>query len=246
MTPLEGKKAFVTGASRGIGAAIARRLAKDGAAVALSYERAAGAADEVVAEIVGAGGHANAIQMSASDPTSVRQAVDEAAATLGGLDILVNNAGVLRGGPVDLLTQDDIDITLDVNVRGVILASMAALPYLGAGGRIISTGSNLATRVPDLGASLYAASKAALIGWTQGLARDLGPRGITVNIVHPGSTDTDMNPADGPNAAARVQRIALGRFGRPEDVAAMVAFLAGPEAAQITGAGFVVDGGANA
>ncbi|TRW81758.1 3-oxoacyl-ACP reductase FabG [Mycolicibacterium sp. 018/SC-01/001] len=246
MGSLDGKKALVTGASRGIGAAIARRLASEGAAVVLTYERSADAAEAVVDDITREGGRAVAVRMSAGDTASVRQAVDDAASTLGGLDILVNNAGVLRGGPIEQVSDDDIDVTLDVNVRGVMVATLAALPHLGAGGRIISTGSNLATRVPDPGASLYAASKAALIGWTQGLARDLGPRGITVNLVHPGSTDTDMNPADGPNARARVQKTALGRFGRPEEVAAMVAFLAGPDAAQITGAGFLVDGGANA
>jgi 3-oxoacyl-[acyl-carrier protein] reductase len=246
MGSLDGRKALVTGASRGIGAAIARTLAGHGAAVALTYERSVGAADGVVDDITRAGGRAVALHMSAAEPASVRRAVDDAVAALDGLDILVNNAGVLRGGPIEQVSDEDIDETLDVNVRGVMVATLAALPHLGPGGRIISTGSNLATRVPDPGATLYAASKAALIGWTRGLARDLGPRGITVNIVHPGSTDTDMNPADGPHAEARLQRMALPHFGRPEDVAALVAFLAGPDAGQITGAELLVDGGANA
>lgn len=246
MSTLDGKRAFVTGGSRGIGAAIARRLASDGAAVAVGYERSADAADAVVDEITTAGGRAVAVQMAADDPASVSRAVDEAAGALGGLDILVNNAGIYRGGPIEEMTLDDVDATLNVNVRAVMLASQAALHHLPVGGRIISTGSNLASRVPEAGASLYSASKAALIGWTQGLARDLGPRGITVNVVHPGSTDTDMNPADGPQAEAQRARMAIPQYGKPEDVAALVAFVAGPEAGSINGAGLIVDGGANA
>ena len=187
MPKLDGKKAFVTGASRGIGAAIARRLADDGAAVAVGYEHSADAAQSVVDAITDDGGRAVAVQMSADDPAAVRRAVDEAAKALGGLDILVNNAGIYRGGPVEEMTLEDVDATLNVNVRAVMLASQAALEHLPEGGRIISTGSNLATSVPGAGMALYSASKAALIGWTQGLARDLGPRGITVNVVHPGS-----------------------------------------------------------
>lgn len=246
MATLEGKRAFVTGASRGIGAAVARRLATEGADVAVGYERSADAARAVVDEITRMGRRAVAIQMDAADAASVRQAVDRAARELGGLDILVNNAGIFRASPIEQMTLEDIDATLAVNVRSVIVASQAALPYLPEGGRIISTGSCLATRVPDAGMSLYAASKAALIGWTQGLARDLGPRGITVNVVHPGSTDTDMNPADGAHAADQLARMAIKRYGRPEDVAALVAFVAGPEARSINGTGLLIDGGANA
>jgi 3-oxoacyl-[acyl-carrier protein] reductase len=246
MTSLDGKRAFVTGASRGIGAAIARRLASDGAAVAVTYEHSVGAANALVDEITTAGGRAVAVHMAADDPASIRQAVDDAAEALGGLDILVNNAGVYRAGPIEKMTLEDVDTTLNVNVRGVILTSLAALDHLSDGGRIISTGSNLATSVPDAGMSLYSASKAALIGWTQGLARDLGPRRITVNVVHPGSTDTDMNPADGPHAEEQRSRMAIPQYGRPEDVAALVSFVAGPEAGSINGTGLTVDGGANA
>lgn len=246
MLPLKGKRAFVTGASRGIGAAIARRLAEDGADVAVGYERSVDAARILVDEIQALGRNATAIRMEASSPESVRQAVDHAARVLGGLDILVNNAGIIRGGPVEEMSLQDIDDTLAINVRAVLLASQAALKYLPEGGRIISTGSNLAERVPEAGLSLYSMSKAALIGWTKGLARDLGPRGITVNIVHPGSTDTDMNPAAGPRAEAQLSRMAIKRYGSAVDVAALVAFVARDEARSINGAGLTIDGGANA
>ncbi|ARP82309.1 oxidoreductase [Bordetella genomosp. 8] len=246
MSSLQGKRAFITGASRGIGAAIARRFAADGAAVAIGYERSADAANAIVKEIEGTGGRAVAVQMNVADPASIKQAVDRAAAELGGLDILVNNAGIIRYGTVEDVTVEDIDAILSVNVRGVILATQAALPHMSEGGRIISTGSNLAERVPDAGKALYSASKAALIAWTKGTARDLGPRGITVNLVHPGSTNTDMNPADGPQAEAQRQRMAIKEYGRVEDVAALYAFIASPEARSVNGTGFTVDGGANA
>ncbi|KGB98105.1 short chain dehydrogenase family protein [Burkholderia multivorans] len=246
MNRLQGKRALVTGGSRGIGAAIAKRLAADGADVAITYEKSADRAQAVVAEIETLGRRAVAIQADSADPAAVRAAVDRAADTLGGLDILVNNAGIFRAGSLDALTLDDIDATLNVNVRAVIVASQAAARHLGEGGSIVSTGSCLATRVPDAGMSLYAASKAALIGWTQGLARDLGPRGITVNIVHPGSTDTDMNPADGEHADAQLARMAIPRYGKADDVAALVAFVVGPEGRSINGTGLTIDGGANA
>ena len=246
MSSLEGKRAFVTGASRGIGAAIARRFAEDGAAVAIGYERSAAAAEAIAQKIEAAGGRAVAIQMDAADPTSIKRAVDQAAAELGGLDILVNNAGIIRYGTVEQVTLEDIDAILAVNVRAVILATQAALPHMSEGGRIINTGSNLADRVPDAGKALYSASKAALIAWTKGIARDLGPRGITANLVHPGSTNTDMNPADGPSADAQLQRMSIKKYGRVEDVAALYAFIASDEARSVNGAGFTVDGGANA
>ncbi|MCO8645652.1 SDR family NAD(P)-dependent oxidoreductase [Burkholderia multivorans] len=246
MNRLQGKRALVTGGSRGIGAAIAKRLAADGADVAITYEKSAERAQAVVAEIETLGRRAVAIQADSADPAAVRAAVDRAADTLGGLDILVNNAGIFRAGSLDALTLEDIDATLNVNVRAVIVASQAAARHLGEGGSIVSTGSCLATRVPDAGMSLYAASKAALIGWTQGLARDLGPRGITVNIVHPGSTDTDMNPADGEHADAQLARMAIPRYGKADDVAALVAFVVGPEGRSINGTGLTIDGGANA
>jgi NAD(P)-dependent dehydrogenase (short-subunit alcohol dehydrogenase family) len=245
MSRLAGKRALVTGGSRGIGAAIARRLAAEGAGVALTYERSADKAGAVVKEIEALGRKGFAIAADSADPAAVTRAVDEAARALGGLDILVNNAGIFRGGPVADWSLADIDATLAVNVRAVVLASQAAAAHLGEGGRIISTGSCLADRVVEPGATLYAMSKAALIGFTKGLARDLGPRGITVNIVHPGSTDTDMNPANGAGADAQRARMAIPRYGQPEDIAGLVAYLASEEARFITGAGFAIDGGVN-
>ena len=246
MSTLQGKRALVTGASRGIGAAIAKRLAVEGADVAITYQHSAGPAKAVVGEIEKLGRRALAIQADSADPSAVKAAVDQAAKTFGGLDILVNNAGIFRGGPIEAMTLDDIDATLAVNVRAAVVASQAAAKHMGDGGRIVSIGSNLATRVPDAGMSLYSMSKAALIAWTQGLARDLGPRGITANVVHPGSTDTDMNPAQGEQAAAQRARMAIPRYGKAADVAALVAFVAGPEAGSINGAGLTIDGGANA
>jgi 3-oxoacyl-[acyl-carrier protein] reductase len=245
MSRLAGKRALVTGGSRGIGAAIARRLAAEGADVALTYERSAEKAEAVAKEIEGLGRKGFAIAADSADPAAVTRAVDEAAKALGGLDILVNNAGIYRGGPVSDWSLADIDATLAVNVRAVVLASQAAAAHLGEGGRIISTGSCLADRVVEPDVTLYAMSKAALIGFTKGLARDLGPRGITVNIVHPGSTDTDMNPANGAGADAQRARMAIPRYGQPEDIAGLVAYLASEEARFITGAGFAIDGGVN-
>ena len=245
MSRLAGKRALVTGGSRGIGAAIARRLAAEGADVALTYERSADKAAAVVTEIEALGRKGFAIAADSADPAAVTRAVDDAARALGGLDILVNNAGIYRGGPVAEWSLADIDATLAVNVRAVVLASQAAAAHLGEGGRIISTGSCLADRVVEPNVTLYAMSKAALIGFTKGLARDLGPRGITVNIVHPGSTDTDMNPAGGPGADAQRARMAIPRYGQPEDIAGLVAYLASEEARFITGAGFAIDGGVN-
>ncbi|PAY08149.1 oxidoreductase [Bradyrhizobium sp. UFLA03-84] len=244
---LQGKRALVTGGSRGIGAAIARRLAAEGADVAITYERSADRAEAVGAEIRKQGRRALALRADSADASAVRGAVNAAAKEFGGLDILVNNAGIFRGGgPIDAVTLEDIDATLAVNVRAVVVASQAAVAHMGEGGRIINIGSNLASRVPDAGMSLYSMSKSALIAWTQGLARDLGGRGITVNIVHPGSTNTDMNPADGEQAEAQRARMAIKRYGKADDVAALVAFVAGPEAGSINGAGLTVDGGANA
>jgi 3-oxoacyl-[acyl-carrier protein] reductase len=245
MSRLSGKRALVTGGSRGIGAAIALRLAREGADVALTYERSADKAAEIVQAIEALGRKGVAIAADSADVAAVKGAVDKAAAALGGLDILVNNAGIWRGGPVSEWTLEDIDATLAVNVRAVVVASQAASAHLGEGGRVISIGSCLAERVVEQGATLYAMSKAALIGFTKGLARDLGPRGITVNIVHPGSTDTDMNPAAGPQADAQRARMAIPRYGKPEDIAGLVAYLASEEARFVTGAGFAIDGGVN-
>ncbi|WP_419899096.1 3-oxoacyl-ACP reductase family protein [Roseomonas sp. USHLN139] len=243
---LLGKRALVTGGSRGIGAAIARELARRGADVAITYVSSPERAGAVAQEIEGLGRRALAIAADSADPAAIRRSVEAAVAGLGGLDILVNNAGVARGGPLESMRLEDIDALIDVNIRGVVLAIQAAIPHLSQGGRIISIGSCLAERVALPGISVYSMSKSALISLTRGLARDLGPRGITVNLVHPGPTDTDMNPAAGPQADAQRAGTALGHYGKPEDVAAAVAYLAGPGAAQVTGTGIVVDGGLNA
>lgn len=246
MTELTGKRALVTGASRGIGAAIALALAEKGADVAITFERSAERAADVVRRIEAKGRRAVAIQADSADAAAVKRSVDEAAERLGGLDILVNNAGIARGGPMVEMSLADIDAILDVNVRAVVLASQAAIPHLGESGRIISIGSCLGERVPFGGVTVYSMSKSALLSFTRGLARELGPQGITVNLVQPGSTDTDMNPADGPQADMQRAGTALGHYGKPEDVAAAVAFLASPAARQITGTAITVDGGANA
>ena len=246
MSELAGKCALVTGASRGIGAAIALALADRGANVAITYERSAERAAEVVRAIEAKGRRAVAIQADSADASAVKRSVDEAAQGLGGLDILINNAGIARGGPVAEMTLADIDAILNVNVRSVVLASQAAIPHLKEGGRIISIGSCLGERVPFPGVTVYSMSKSALLSFTRGLARELGPRGITVNLVQPGSTDTDMNPADGDQSDLQRSMTALGHYGKPEDIAVSVAFLASPAARQITGTTITVDGGANA
>jgi len=246
MSELAGKRALVTGASRGIGAAIALALAEKGADVAITYERSADKANEVVRAIQAKGRRGFAIQADSADAAAVQASVQDAVGQLGGLDILVNNAGIARGGPVADMGLADIDAMLAVNVRSVVLASQAAIPHLGKGGRIISIGSTLALRVPFGGVTVYSMTKAALISFTGGLARELGPQGITVNLVHPGSTDTDMNPANGEQSEVQRSMTALGHYGKPADIAAAVAFLASPAASQITGTGLLVDGGANA
>ncbi|MGW5958089.1 SDR family NAD(P)-dependent oxidoreductase [Methylorubrum thiocyanatum] len=246
MSDLAGKRALVTGASRGIGAAIALALAERGADVAITYERSAERAAEVVRAIESKGRRGLAIQADSADAATVKRSVDAAAAELGGLDILVNNAGIARGGPVAEITLADIDALLAVNVRSVVLASQAAIPHLGKGGRIISIGSCLGERVPFPGVTVYSMTKSALLSFTRGLARELGPQGITVNLVQPGSTDTDMNPSDGAQSDLQRSMTALGHYGKSEDIAAAVAFLASPAARQITGTTLTVDGGANA
>lgn len=243
MTQLAGRTALVTGGSRGIGAAIARRLAEEGADVAVTYHRSPERAAEVVHAVERTGRRGLALPADAADPDAVVAAVDRAAAGLGRLDILVNNAGIAPYGPLAKVRREDVDAALAIHVRAVFLACQAAARHLGPGGRIISIGSSFAERVPIPGWTLYAASKSALTGLTRGLARDLGPQGISVTVVHPGDTDTEMNPADSPDADAARAISALGRYGRPEDVAATVAHLAGPGGAQITGAAIAVDGG---
>jgi NAD(P)-dependent dehydrogenase (short-subunit alcohol dehydrogenase family) len=243
---LGGKVALVTGGSRGIGAAIGRRLARDGADVAVTYRSAKDQADGVVAAVEAEGRRAVALRADAADADAVVDAVDEAARRLGRLDVLVNNAGVFPYGPLGEVTRDEVDTTVAVHVRAAFLASQAATRHLGEGGRIISIGSNIAIKVPFAGVSLYAMTKAALVGLTKGLAHDLAPRGITANLVAPGSTDTEMNPADGPTADAERSLIPLGRYCDPAEIAAAVAFLAGPGAAGITGTTITVDGGTTA
>jgi 3-oxoacyl-[acyl-carrier protein] reductase len=246
MNDLDGRVALVTGGSRGIGAAIALRLARDGADVAITYESAADRAAQVVKEIEQIGRRGLAVQADSADAPAVRGAVDAVAAELGGLDILVNNAGVFPYGPFEEVTLDELDRTLAIHTRAAFVAAQAASPHLGEGGRIISIGSNLTERVPFPGIALYAMTKSALLGYTRALARELGPRGITVNVVQPGSTDTDMNPADGDDAEHQRSLTALGRFQTADELAATVAHLAGPGGRTITGASLLVDAGTNA
>ncbi|MBZ9960258.1 SDR family oxidoreductase [Mesorhizobium sp. BR1-1-14] len=243
---LSGKAALVTGGGRGIGAAIARKLAADGASVALTYVNGEEQARAVVGEIEANGGRAIAIKADNRDAAAVARAVDDVASAFGRLDILVNSAGIWRAAPIDTLSLADFDETMEINLRAPFVASKAAVAHMGEGGRIISIGSNLAERVTDTSLSAYSASKAALVGLTKALARDLGARGITANIVHPGSTDTDMNPASGPHAEHQREKMATPRFGDADEVAGMVAWLAGPEGRFVTGAALTIDGGANA
>ncbi|MDX2523589.1 SDR family oxidoreductase [Streptomyces europaeiscabiei] len=240
--PLDGKVALVTGGSRGIGAATAVRLARDGADVAVTYMRGKEGAEEVVRAVEALGRRGVALRADSGDPEEAAGAVRLAAEALGGrLDVLVNNVGVGVLGPLESLPLADVDRVLAVNVRGVFLASQAAAARMGRGGRIITVGTCMTQRVPGPGGTLYAMSKSALVGLTKALARELGGRGITANVVHPGPTDTDMNPAAGPYAAGQAGMTALGRFGTAAEVASMVVYLAGAE--YVTGAEFSVDGG---
>ena len=243
---LEGKRALVTGGSRGIGAAIARRLAADGANVAITYAASADAAAGVAADIEALGRKALAIAADNRDAAAIEAAVARTAEAFGGIDILVNNAGIFIAAPIDALSLEDWDTTMAVNLRAAFVAVRAVMPHMGEGGRIIAIGSNLALQAPSPGLTAYNASKAGIAMLHQALSRDLAPRGITVNTVNPGSTDTDMNPASGPHAADQIARTALGRFGSADDIASAVAYLASPEAHSITGTGLLVDNGANA
>ncbi|ELP63464.1 SDR family NAD(P)-dependent oxidoreductase [Streptomyces turgidiscabies] len=243
MNRLEGNVALITGGSRGIGAATALRLAEEGADVVVTYENSLERAAEVVKQVEALGRRGLAIQADSAVPQELTAAVDEVAATFGRLDILVNNAGVFLVGPLDDLGPVEIDRTLAVNVRAPFVASQAAARHMGDGGRIISIGSNVAGRAPFPGLALYSMSKTALVGMAKGLARELGPRGITVNVVHPGPTDTDANPADGPNAEAIAGFTAVGRYAEAAEIAATVAHLASVDGRYITGAEIHVDGG---
>jgi len=244
MIDLNGKRALVTGGSRGIGAAIALALAENGADVAFTYQYSAEKADAVAKSIGGTGRRAVAIQADSADPEAITRCVSEAVAALGGLDILVNSAAVGLSGTIADIDLKAYQVLMDINVRGPVLFAKAAIPHLAAGGRIISIGSVLGERVPFPGMTAYAMSKAALTSFTRGLSRELGPKGITVNLVQPGSTDTDANPADAPGADFQRGLSSLGRFGEPREIANAVVFLASPAASLITGAILTVDGGA--
>ncbi|MGX5820199.1 SDR family NAD(P)-dependent oxidoreductase [Chitinophaga lutea] len=239
------RTALVTGGSRGIGAAIVRRLAKDGMNVAFTYQSSQAKADALAEEVRAYGVEALAIQADSADARAVEAAVNRTARELGGLDVLVNNAGIGVFKPITDSTIDEYDLTMAVNVKAVFAASKAAVPHMGKGASIVNVGSCLVDRVTFGGSVMYSVSKAAVSGLTRALARELGPKGIRVNVVHPGPVDTDMNPADGPGADYQRSLTALGEYGRPEDIAALVAFLAGTESAFVTGAGVLADGGTN-
>jgi 3-oxoacyl-[acyl-carrier protein] reductase len=243
---LEGKIALVTGGSRGIGAAIAKRLAEDGAKVAITYSKGADAAASVIKEIERAGGKAIAIQADAASADAVKAAVEKTFATFGRLDVLVNNAGTAFPKPFEEATLEEMDRVLDINVRGVYVATQAALKHMERGGRIITIGSAVGERVAAPELVPYAGTKGAVKMFTQALAREIGSRGITVNNVQPGPIDTELNPASGDWAVPQKAATALDRYGRVDEIAAMVAFVAGPESSYITGANFTVDGGMNA
>ncbi len=240
---IEGKVAFVSGGSRGIGAAVALRLASAGADVAITFRQNKERAEEVVELIRREGRRAVAVRADSADPDALVDALDGTVREFGRLDILVNNAAAFPVGPIEQFGPDDIDQTIAVNVRAPFIASQAAVRHLGSGGRIINIGSNVAVRAAFPGFSLYSMSKTALIGLTKALGRELGPRAITVNLVNPGPTDTELNPSDGPMAGTVNGFTAVGHYADPADIAATVVFLAGPDARYITGATVNVDGG---
>jgi 3-oxoacyl-[acyl-carrier protein] reductase len=244
MTLLTTKTAFVTGGSRGIGAAIVRRLVQDGAAVAFTYVSSAPKAEALAAELIQQGGRVLAIQADSPD-AALTAAIGQAAAAFGHLDILVNSAGIANNKAVEDHTLTEFRQIMAVHVEAPFVATQAVLPHMAAGGRIITIGSNLAERVPAANTTLYATSKAALLGFTKGLARDLGPRRITVNLIQPGPIDTDMNPADGPFSDWMRNQMAIPEFGQGADIASLVAWVAGPESRFMTGAILTIDGGMN-
>jgi 3-oxoacyl-[acyl-carrier protein] reductase len=241
--PLADRRALVTGGSRGIGAGIVRRLAADGAAVAFTYREAKVPANDLEEEIIESGGMALAVQADSADPEALRSAISETVDGFGGLEILVNNAGTSHIAPIEEFPLAEYDRILAVNVRAIFVAIQAAMPHLGAGGRIINIGSTMADRVPVGGISVYSLSKAAVAGLTRGLARELGPQGITVNTVQPGPVETDMNPDSGDFADAMRSLTAVGHYGQPHYIADVVAFLARTEARFVTGTAWNVDGG---
>jgi 3-oxoacyl-[acyl-carrier protein] reductase len=243
---LQNKRALVTGGSRGIGAAIVKRLAAEGAHVALTYTSKSAQADETAKAAQALGVRAIAIQADSSDSVALTAAVERTVADFGGIDILVNNAGVATMAPLESFSLEDFDRTFAVNVRAVFVATQAAAKHMKEGGRIINIGSCNADRMPFPGGAVYAMSKSALQGLVKGLSRDLGPRGITINNVQPGPVDTDMNPATGPFAESLKGLMALPRYAHADEIAAMVAYLAGPEAGFVTGASLMIDGGFSA
>lgn len=246
MSKLNKKVAFVTGGSRGIGAAIAKRLASDGASVAITYTKGSDAAASVLRDIASAGGKAIAIQADAANAEAVAAAVEKAVATFGRLDVLVNNAGTAIPKPFEESTLEELDYMVNLNVRGVFIATKAALKHIRDGGRIINIGSCVGERMMTPGLAAYSATKGAVKMFTQGLSREVASRGITVNNVQPGPIDTDLNPASGDWAQPQLAMTALKRYGSVDDVAALVSFIASTEAAYITGANLTVDGGTNA
>ncbi len=246
MSKLTNQVALVTGGSRGIGAAIAKRLAADGAAVAITYAKDGKAASAVVEAIEHEGGKAVAIQAEATDADAVKGAVEKTVKTFGRLDVLVNNAGTAIPKPFEEATLEEMDRVLDINIRGTFVTTQAALRHMKSGGRVIMIGSCVGERDMTPGLTAYSATKGAIKMFTQGLAREVGSRGITVNNVQPGPIDTDLNPASGDWATPQLANTALGRYGRVEEVAALVAFVASPESSYITGASLTVDGGTNA
>ena len=246
MSKLNNKVALVTGGSRGIGAAIAKRLASDGASVALTYAKDAAGASSVVKEIEGAGGKALAIQADETDAEAVKSAVEKAVATLGRLDVLVNNAGIAIPKKFEDTTLEELDLVLNINIRGTMVATRAALKHMNNGGRIVMIGSCVGERMMTPGLVPYSATKGAIKMFTQGLAREVGDRGITVNNIQPGPIDTELNPAAGDWSVPQREHTALNRYGTVDEVSALVSFIAGPEASYITGANLTVDGGTNA
>ena len=244
--PLAGKTAFVQGGSRGIGAAIAKHLARAGANVALSYANSEKQALEVVRAIEDAGGRALALRANSENIDSLNDAIETAAIAFGSIDILINNAGTLAIAPIEKFELEDFDRTLAVNVRSVFVATQTALRHMSEDGRIINIGSTNAERMPFAGGAVYAMSKSALTGLTKGLARDLGPRGITVNTVQPGPVDTDMNPDNTEFSAVMKNMMAINRYGQVDEIASFVTYLAGPDASYITGANLAIDGGFSA